>query len=144
MITNYRAINSKTHQEDVIKEITTADLVTCSVGPNILKFIAPVIAKGVDMRPNDATPLAVIACENAISATDMLAEHIKDPKHTPEHRLHDHHERARYANCELEGMENFYKPLLRAIMDPAVREPCQRIFYPTSRKTCATLLSRID
>jgi len=28
LITNYRAINSKTHQEDVIKEITTADLVT--------------------------------------------------------------------------------------------------------------------
>jgi mannitol-1-phosphate 5-dehydrogenase len=102
VITNYRAINSKTHQEDVIKEITTADLVTCSVGPNILKFIAPVIAKGVDMRPNDATPLAVIACENAICATDTLAEHIKDPKHTPEHRLDDHHERARYANCAID------------------------------------------
>jgi mannitol-1-phosphate 5-dehydrogenase len=67
VITNYQAINSKTHQEDVIKEITTADLDTCSVGPNILKFIVPVIAKGVDMRPNDATPLAVIACENAIA-----------------------------------------------------------------------------
>jgi mannitol-1-phosphate 5-dehydrogenase len=102
VITNYRAINSKTHQEDVIKEITTADLVTCSVGPNILKLIAPVIAKGVDIRPNDATPLAVIACENAISATDMLAEHIKDPKHTPEHRLDDHYERACYANCVID------------------------------------------
>merc|ERR1712000_117543 len=40
-ITNYRAINSKTHEEDLIKEIATADVVTCSVGPNILKFIAP-------------------------------------------------------------------------------------------------------
>ena len=49
MITNYRAINSKTHQEAVIKEITAVDLVTRSVGPNILKFIAPVIAKGVDI-----------------------------------------------------------------------------------------------
>ena len=27
-ITNYRAINSKTHEEDVIQEITTADLVS--------------------------------------------------------------------------------------------------------------------
>lgn len=30
-ITNYRAINSKTHEEDVIKEISTADLVSPTV-----------------------------------------------------------------------------------------------------------------
>jgi mannitol-1-phosphate 5-dehydrogenase len=102
VITNYRAINSKTHEADVVREITTADVVTCSVGPNILKFIAPVIAKGVDSRPNDATPIAVIACENAIGATDTLAGHIKDPKHTPDHRLLDHHERARYANSAID------------------------------------------
>lgn len=102
VITNYRAINSKTHEADVIKEITTADVVTCSVGPNILKFIAPVIAKGIDARPNEATPIAVIACENAICATDTLAQHIKDAKNTPEHRLEDHHERARYANSAID------------------------------------------
>lgn len=101
-ITNYRAINSKTHEADVIKEITTADVVTCSVGPNILKFIAPVIAKGIDGRPNEATPLAVIACENAIGATDTLAEHIKHEKNTPQHRLDDHHERARFANSAID------------------------------------------
>lgn len=101
-ISNYRALNSKTHEADVIKEITTADLVTCSVGPNILKFIAPVIAKGVDARPNDATPIAVIACENAIGATDTLAEHIKHENNTPSHRLDDHHERARYANSAID------------------------------------------
>jgi len=101
-ITNYRAINSKTHEEDLIKEIVTADLVTCSVGPNVLKFIAPVIAKAVDMRPNEATPLAVIACENAIGATDTLAEHIKHEDNTPQHRLEDHHERARYANSAID------------------------------------------
>lgn len=101
-ISNYRALNSKTHEADVIKEITTADLVTCSVGPNILKFIAPVIAKGVDARPNDATPIAVIACENAIGATDTLAGHIKHEDNTPSHRLDDHHERARYANSAID------------------------------------------
>ena len=101
-ITNYRAINSKTNEADAIEEIRTADLVTCSVGPNILKFIAPVIAKGVDGRPNDATPVAVIACENAIGATDTLAGHIKEEKNTPQHRLHDHHERARYANSAID------------------------------------------
>lgn len=102
VITNYRAINSKTHEQDLIEEIATADVVTCSVGPNILKFIAPVIAKGIDRRSNEAAPLAVIACENMINATDALAEHIKAPQNTPEHRLEDHHERARYANSAID------------------------------------------
>ncbi|PHH66017.1 hypothetical protein CDD81_542 [Ophiocordyceps australis] len=102
VITNYRAINSKTHEKDLIEAIRTADVVTCSVGPNILKFIAPVIAKGIDVRSNDATPLHVIACENAIGATDTLAQHIKDEKNTPPHRLEDHHLRARYANSAID------------------------------------------
>lgn len=101
-ITNYRAINSKTHVEDLVREIASADVVTCSVGPNVLKFIAPVIAKGVDLRPIDADPIAIIACENAIGATDILAGHIKHPDNTPEHRLDDHHERARYANSAID------------------------------------------
>jgi mannitol-1-phosphate 5-dehydrogenase len=100
-ISNYRAINSKHHEDEVIKEISTADVVTCSVGPNILKFIAPVIAKGIDARSNESTPVAVIACENAIGATDILSQHIKRD-HTPEHRLEDHHERARYANSAID------------------------------------------
>jgi len=110
VITNYRAINSKTHEADVIKEITTADVVTCSVGPNILKFIAPVIAKGIDARPNDAGPIAVIACENAIGATDTLATHIKDPRNTAEHRLVDHHKRARYANSAIDRIVPAQEP----------------------------------
>ena len=86
----------------MIEEIRTADVVTCSVGPNILKFIAPVIAKGIDRRSNDETPLHVIACENAIGATDTLAGFIKDPRNTPEERLEDHHLRARYANSAID------------------------------------------
>lgn len=86
----------------MIEEIRTADVVTCSVGPNILKFIAPVIAKGIDRRSNDESPLHVIACENAIGATDNLAGFIKDPRNTPEERLDDHHLRARYANSAID------------------------------------------
>ena len=100
-ITNYRAINSKTHEEDLIEEIRTADVVTCSVGPNILKFIAPVIAKGIDRRP-DESPLHVIACENAIGATDTLASYIKDARNTDPARLETHHLRARYANSAID------------------------------------------
>lgn len=100
-ITNYRAINSKTHEEDLIKEIATADVVTCSVGPRVLRFIAPVIAKGIDRR-EDPTPLHVIACENAIGATDTLAEFIKSPENTEASRLDSHHTRARYANSAID------------------------------------------
>ncbi|KAI1073489.1 mannitol dehydrogenase domain-containing protein [Whalleya microplaca] len=101
-ITNYRAINSKYNEAELVDEIATADVVTCSVGPNILKFIAPVIAKGIDKRSNDQKPLAVIACENMIGATDALAGHIKHPNNTAEHRLEDHHERAAYANSAID------------------------------------------
>lgn len=109
-ITNYRAINSKTHEADVVEEIRTADIVTCSVGPRILKFIAPVIAKGIDGRANDATPIAVIACENAIGATDELASYIKHKDNTPDHRLEDHHERARYANSAIDRIVPAQEP----------------------------------
>ncbi|MCJ1450949.1 hypothetical protein MMC28_001283 [Mycoblastus sanguinarius] len=100
-ITNYRAINSKSHEEDSIKEISNADMVTCAVGPTILKFIAPVIAKAIDAR-TVSTPLAVIACENMIGGTDALAGFVKDPKNTPENRLSSIGERARFANSAID------------------------------------------
>lgn len=101
-ITNYRAINSRTNEEELIQEISTAEVVTCSVGPNILKFIAPVIAKGIDRRSEDLPPVAVIACENAIGATDTLAEYIKDPKNTAPERLEGYEKRARFANSAID------------------------------------------
>lgn len=102
VITNYRAINSKYHEEDLIEQIREAEIVTCSVGPNVLKFIAPVIAKGIDRRAENQSPLHVIACENAINATDTLASFIKDAKNTAPERLEDHHKRARYANSAID------------------------------------------
>ncbi|RYP71927.1 hypothetical protein DL771_004530 [Monosporascus sp. 5C6A] len=100
IITNYRAINSKHDEAKLIDEISTADVVTCSVGPNILKFIAPVIAKGIDKRSSDLKPLAVIACENMIGATSALAEHIK-ANMAPE-SLENHHEKAAYGNSAID------------------------------------------
>ncbi|KAK1148631.1 hypothetical protein N8T08_008516 [Aspergillus melleus] len=98
-ITNYRAINSKINESDVVQEIATADVVTCAVGPNILKFIAPVIAKGIDARTGPK-PLAVIACENAIGATDTLHGFIKE-KTNPD-RLSSLYERAQFANSAID------------------------------------------
>ncbi|MET0989339.1 MAG: mannitol-1-phosphate 5-dehydrogenase [Glaciihabitans sp.] len=71
-VDNYRALNSATHEDQVIAEIATADIVTTAVGPNILKFVAPVIAAAIAQRDASAPPLIVMACENAINATDLL------------------------------------------------------------------------
>ena len=71
-VDNYRALNSGTHEFDVIEEIASAHIVTTAVGPNILKFVAPLIAKAIAQRSSDLPPLAVMACENAINATDVL------------------------------------------------------------------------
>lgn len=67
-IDHYRAINSKYEMEKCVDEIATADIVTCAVGPNILKFVAEPVAKAIEARKLDY-PIAVIACENAINAT---------------------------------------------------------------------------
>jgi len=74
---NYRAINSRSDEPAVIAEIASADIVTTAVGPTVLKFVAPVIAAGLRKRPDGAAPLVVMACENAINATDALAGHIR-------------------------------------------------------------------
>lgn len=99
-IDHFRAINSKTHEDDVIEEIAKANLVTCAVGPNVLRFIAPVIAKGIDKRSEDQKELHVIACENMIGATDTLKGYII-PKltETSEAELHN---KARFANSAVD------------------------------------------
>ena len=75
-VDHYRALNSATQESDLVAEIATADVVTTAVGPAILKFVAPVIARGLADRAADAKPLAVMACENAINATDTLRDAI--------------------------------------------------------------------
>ncbi|GAA1258167.1 mannitol-1-phosphate 5-dehydrogenase [Arthrobacter pascens] len=75
-VDNFRAINSSTQESQLIEEIATADIVTTAVGPHILKFVAPAIAKGIAVREAGKAPLQVMACENAINATDILREAI--------------------------------------------------------------------
>jgi mannitol-1-phosphate 5-dehydrogenase len=82
-VDNYRALNSATNEADVIAEIATADVVTTAVGPNILKFVAPLIATALSQRDASLPPLAVMACENAINATDLLRNSVVDVMHDP-------------------------------------------------------------
>jgi mannitol-1-phosphate 5-dehydrogenase len=76
VVDNFRAINSAADEDALISEIATADAVTTAVGPTVLRFVAPVIAAGLARRDAGLPPLAVMACENAINATDLLAEQV--------------------------------------------------------------------
>ncbi|MGO4146609.1 mannitol-1-phosphate 5-dehydrogenase [Paenarthrobacter sp. YAF11_1] len=76
-VTGFRAFNSASQEAAVVEEISTAEVVTTAVGPHILKFVAPVIARGLAARPTDLPPLQVMACENAINATDLLHTEIR-------------------------------------------------------------------
>lgn len=75
-VTGFRALNSSSQEAEVIAEIATADVVTTAVGPHILKFVAPVIARGIAARAAGLAPLQVMACENAINATDILRDEV--------------------------------------------------------------------
>ncbi|TFC14018.1 mannitol-1-phosphate 5-dehydrogenase [Cryobacterium algoritolerans] len=76
VVDNFRAINSGAEQKRLIEEIGSADIVTTAVGPTILPIVAPVILAGLRQRATTLAPLAVMACENAINATDVLAGHV--------------------------------------------------------------------
>ncbi|MGM1016824.1 MAG: mannitol-1-phosphate 5-dehydrogenase [Actinomycetota bacterium] len=77
VVTGFRAVNSRENPEAVIDEVATADIVTTAVGPTVLRFVAPVIAEGLARRAADAPPLIVMACENAIGATDQLRTEVE-------------------------------------------------------------------
>ncbi|WP_020615197.1 mannitol-1-phosphate 5-dehydrogenase [Paenibacillus daejeonensis] len=63
--------------EAVSAAVSEADLVTTAVGPAILRHIAPGIARGISRRMAAGTEkLQVIACENAIGASEQLKSHV--------------------------------------------------------------------
>ncbi len=75
-VTGFRALNSADDAQAVADAVATADIVTTAVGPTVLKFIAPHVVAGLTQRDPSLPPLAVMACENAIGATDLLREEI--------------------------------------------------------------------
>jgi mannitol-1-phosphate 5-dehydrogenase len=93
VVDGYRALNSATQEDEVIAAIASAEIVTTAVGARILQYVAPVIAKGLNARDEKLPKLAVIACENAIGGTDILAAEVR--KHSPAHN-------AIFANCAID------------------------------------------
>ena len=93
VVDGYRALNSATQEDEVIAAIASAEVVTTAVGARILQYVAPVIAKGLNARDEKLPKLTVIACENAIGGTDILAAEVR--KHAPAHN-------AVFANCAID------------------------------------------
>ena len=77
VVTGFRAINSATHPDEVIEQIAGANVVTTAVGPTILRFVAPHIVAALALRDPSSPPLQIMACENAINATDLLRDEIQ-------------------------------------------------------------------
>ncbi|MFC7393033.1 mannitol-1-phosphate 5-dehydrogenase [Scopulibacillus cellulosilyticus] len=76
-ITNVSGLNNMKQESDVIEAIKHATFLTTAIGPNILPRIAPLIAKGLTERVKSTDDkLYVIACENQISATDLLKGYV--------------------------------------------------------------------
>ncbi|KQU24217.1 mannitol-1-phosphate 5-dehydrogenase [Bacillus sp. Leaf13] len=76
-VENVSGLNSLKQEEEIIKAIKEATYLTTAIGPNILPHIAPLIAKGLTSRVKETDEkLYVIACENQISATDLLEGYI--------------------------------------------------------------------
>ena len=76
---NVDGLNNQTEPTEVVAAIADADLVTTAIGPNILPFIAELIAEGIKARQEagNKTLLDVIACENMIGGSEFLFEKVR-------------------------------------------------------------------
>lgn len=78
-VKNVSGVNNTKNPDEVIKAIASADIITTAIGPNILPFIAELIAKGIEARKatGNNTPIDVLACENMIGGSQYLYQEVK-------------------------------------------------------------------
>lgn len=76
LVEHVSAINGN-DTETFIQKVVEADLLTTAIGPNILKFIAPNIAKALVRRVEvNPEPLNIIACENMVGGSSVLKDFV--------------------------------------------------------------------
>lgn len=75
-VDNISAVYS--NKEEFIDVIKDAEILTTAVGPNVLKIVAPTIAKGITARFQAGIKnyFNIIACENALNASSGLKENV--------------------------------------------------------------------
>lgn len=79
VVKNVSGVNNAENPDEVIKAIASTDIITTAIGPNILPFIAELIAKGIEARKaaGNNTPIDVLACENMIGGSQYLYQEVK-------------------------------------------------------------------
>ncbi|WP_046213756.1 mannitol-1-phosphate 5-dehydrogenase [Paenibacillus wulumuqiensis] len=114
--------------QEIVDEIASAEIITTAVGPNVLKFIAPTIAQGIEARrAAGAGPLNVIACENMVGATSHLQEQVES--HLSEEGKAYARENVGFANCSVDRIvppfqgENLLDVGVEAFHEWIVEEP---------------------
>src|SRR5690554_4851630 len=77
-VNNVSGINSVIDSDGVSEAILNSEIVTCSVGPNNLKYIAGNIAGGIKKRfeKEVVDKLDIIACENMVCGTLVLKSEV--------------------------------------------------------------------
>lgn len=75
-IQGVKGINSQFELEELKGAVVEADLITTAVGPNIVPIIAKSLVPGIKERlsKEKVSSFSIIACENAVSATDLLKQ----------------------------------------------------------------------
>jgi len=78
-IDNVNGLNNGKEPEAVVEAIKSANIVTTAIGPNVLPYIAELIAQGIQARQEADVKEAidVIACENMIGGSDFLREKVE-------------------------------------------------------------------
>jgi len=101
-INNVEAASSKDSSQ-LNKHILNADIITTSVGPEVLERIAPAVADGIKARANAKKgTLNVIACENLQGATTLLREHVEKALKDDSTVLKYMNEHVGFANCTVD------------------------------------------
>jgi len=77
-VSGFSGINNGKNPEAVSQAVAEADIVTTAIGPNILPYIAELIANGIKLRRenDDTRQMDIVACENMIGGTDFLNEKV--------------------------------------------------------------------